>query len=100
MKTVPLKCVTLIAEETLRQPLIDVILELGAKGYTLTRSEGEGSRHLRAGEIPGQNVRIETIVSDAVADAIIERVAQEFFENYAIIVTLSEVHVVRGEKYV
>lgn len=100
MKTVPLKCVTIVAEAVLADRLTDELKTLGARGFTLTETRGEGSRHLRSGEIPGQNVRIETIVSDPVADAIVDFVAKNYFDFYAVIVYVTEVQVVRGEKYV
>ncbi len=62
--------------------------------------QGEGSRHRRAGEWPGDNVRIETNVGIALADRIVEHTALEEFHNCAVIVFVSDVGVVRGEKYV
>jgi nitrogen regulatory protein PII len=99
MGTVPLRLVTLVAESVLAEMLTEDLKRLGARGFTKTEAQGEGSRHLRAGEIPGHNVKIETVVTPAVADAILEHVAQTYFSDYAIIAYVSEVHVVRGEKY-
>ena len=100
MGTIPLKCVTIVAESVLADRLTGEIKALGARGFTLTESRGEGSRHLRSGEIPGQNVRIETVVGDAVADAIVDHIAKHYFDDYAVIVYVTVVQVVRGDKYV
>ena len=100
MLMVPLKLVTIVAEAILRDQLTAELKQLGAKGFTIIDARGDGSRHLRAGELPGENVRIDSIVSTAVADRILEHVAKEYFSNYAVIAYISDVAVVRGEKYV
>ncbi len=100
MQTVPLKLVTIIAETVLADKIAADLMRLGARGFTVTEARGEGSRHLRAGEIPGQNTKIESVVSEPVAARIVEHVAQEYFNHYAAIVYVSDVAVVRGEKYV
>ncbi len=100
MQTVSLKLVTLVAETVLADPLSRDLTRLGAKGFTITEVRGEGSRHLRSGEIPGQNVKIESVVSASVADKIVDHVSREYFPNYAVIVYVTDVAVVRGEKYI
>ncbi|MEI6231952.1 MAG: transcriptional regulator [Planctomycetota bacterium] len=100
MQTVSLKIVTIIAETVLADKIAGDLMRLGAKGYTVTEARGEGSRHLRAGEIPGQNIKIESVVSELVAARIVDHVAQEYFSHYAVIVYVSDVAVVRGEKYI
>jgi nitrogen regulatory protein PII len=97
---VPLKLVTIVAEPVLEEQLTNLLRRLGARGFTVTESRGEGSRGMRASEVPGQGVRIESVVSEAVADRILEQVARQYFTNYAVIAFVSEVEVVRGEKYV
>ncbi len=100
MHTVPLKLVTIVAEPVLEDRIVTMLRSLGATGWTVTACHGEGSRHIRASDPPGDAVRIETIVSAAVAERALERVAQDFFAHYAVIAWVSEVSVVRGDKYV
>ncbi|MEI7684996.1 MAG: transcriptional regulator [Planctomycetota bacterium] len=100
MKLTPLQCITIVAETVLAERLTEEIKRLGARGYTLIEACGEGSRHLRAGEIPGQNIRIEAVVSNAVAESIMDHIAHEYFDHYAVIVYVTDVQVVRGDKYV
>ena len=100
MKTVELKLVTVIAERLLRDRVLDDLRKCGAKGFTICNATGEASRGVRASEWEGQNLRIESIVSHEVADRIVERIADDFFEDYAVIVYLHDVQVVRGDKYV
>ena len=100
MHTVALKLVTVITERLLRDRIVDELRKCGAKGFTVSDVSGEGSRGVRASEWEGQNLRIESVVSPDVADHVVERIADDFFENYAVIVYLQDVEVVRGDKYV
>jgi nitrogen regulatory protein P-II 2 len=99
MLTHPFKLVTIIAEPVLEPHITRELRRLGATGFTVVESRGEGSRALHAGEIPGINVRIETIVPPDVAEAIVAYIARQYFTDYEVIAYLSDVSVVRGEKY-
>lgn len=99
MALVSLKLVTIIAEGFLEEKLVRDIKRLGAKGYTITDARGEGSRGVRASEWEGSNIRLETIVSPAVADKILGHLAEVYFANYAVIAFVENVEVVRGDKY-
>jgi nitrogen regulatory protein P-II 2 len=99
MHTTTLKLVTIVTERILEDRMLRAIEALGARGYTLTQATGKGSRGVRASEWEGPDTRIETLVSPAVAEAIVAHVAEEFFEHYAVIVYVQDAEVVRGEKY-
>lgn len=103
MDTVPLahaRLVTIVAEAVLQDRLTRLVREAGASGYTLSACAGEGSRGLRS-TTPGsgQNVRIEAIVADAAARRILSHLAEEYFPNYAVIAWLTDVEVVRSDKF-
>ena len=100
MQLAPFKLVTIITESVLSERITRDLARLGAKGFTATEVRGEGSRHIRSGEIPGQNVKIESVVNAQVAELVVAHVAQAYFSNYAAIVYISDVLVVRGDKYV
>jgi nitrogen regulatory protein PII len=100
LHTVPQKLVTIVAEPVLEERLIAELHRLGARGHTVTDARGAGSRGMRASDPPGQSVRIEVVASDAVVSRILEHVATDYFANYAVIAFVSNVEVVRGEKYV
>lgn len=99
MHTRTLKLVTIVTERILEDRLLNKLVELGAKGYTVTQATGKGSRGVRASEWEGPDSRIETLVSAEVADAIISHVSEKYFEHYAVIVYSQDAEVVRGEKY-
>jgi nitrogen regulatory protein PII len=99
MITVGLKKVTIIAEAVLEPRLLQEIRALGATGYTIGEVRGEGSRGVRASDWEGDNVKVETLVGAGTADRILEHVAAAYFEHYAVIAWVTDVQVVRGDKY-
>jgi nitrogen regulatory protein P-II 2 len=100
VETVQLKKVTIVAEAILEERLTTDLKQLGAAGFTITAARGEGSRGLRTIDWENQNIRLETIVAEAVANDILAHIASTYFAHFAIIVWLTEVAVVRGEKYI
>jgi len=99
MQTVTVKLVTIIAEAVLAKRLIQAVLAAGATGYTLSEASGAGSRDMRASTLDGANIRLETLASPAVAEALLAGLARDWFPHYAVIAWTSDVAVVRGEKY-
>lgn len=99
MQTVPLKKVTIVAEAILEDRLIRELRSLGARGYTLSEVRGEGSRGVRASEWEGKNIQLEVLVTAETADRIITRVAERYFEHWAVITWVTDVQVIRGDRY-
>ena len=99
METFDLTLITIVAEPVLEERITREIMELGATGFTVIEASGRGSRGIRTGDIPGQNVRIETLVPEEVAADILTRTAEAWFPHYAVIVWDTPVRVVRGDKY-
>lgn len=92
--------VTLIAEPILEDRITRDLLEVGATGFTVIDARGRGTRGIRTGDIPGQNVRIETVVTKSVAERILLQVQDKWFESFAVIAWAHPTKVVRGDKYV
>ena len=99
MITHPMKLVTIVAEAVVEHRLTDELLALGAAGFTVVDGHGGGTRHQRASDIPGANVRVETVVPEAVADRILQRLSEHWFADFSIIAYVSDVAVVRTRKY-
>ncbi len=99
MNTTPLKMVVIVAEPVLELRLIAELRQLGATGCSVVDGRGEGSRHGHATDLPGANVRIETIVSPEVADQVMEHVSREYFSHYSFIAYLVDVSVARPAKF-
>jgi len=100
MNTHNLTLLVIIAEALLKDRLIHSIRDAGAKGFTITEAAGEGSRQRRVGELLGDNIKIEVIVNREIAERILVVLQQDYFPHFAVIAYLSDVQVVREEKYV
>lgn len=94
-----LKLVTIVAESVLTEQLLKELKRLGTTGYTVTDARGEGSRGMRVGEVPGENQKIEVLVSPPLATQILDLLATRYFAHYALVTWVTDVTVVRGEKY-
>ena len=99
MKTTILSKVTIVSERLLKDNLIKLVKDAGGSGFTLSAVEGEGSRGVRAGDWEGRNVMLESLVSHEVADRILEDLNARYFEDFAVVAWVTEVTVLRGEKF-
>lgn len=94
-----MKRVIIVTEALIADKIQEDILRLGASGYTTTQAEGRGSRGVRASEWEGRNAKIETIVTDSVAERILEHMSKVYFPNFAVIAHCHAVDVIRGDKF-
>jgi len=99
MKTVPMKRVTIIGDNTVEYRILQEVLALGATGHTCFPVHGQGARGIRPRHAEPANTKIEVIATAEVAQQIMEHVAKHYFENYAMIAFLDDVEVLRGEKF-
>jgi nitrogen regulatory protein P-II 2 len=99
MNTTPLKMVVIVAEPVLESRLVTELRQLGATGFSIVDGRGEGSRHAHATDVPGANIRIESIVTPPVADRIMEHVASHYFTHFSFIAYVTDVAVARRAKY-
>lgn len=90
---------TIITEGILKDEIISIILKHGATGYTYSRAEGHGSRGNRATDWEGPNLRFESLVSKNTAENILSDLDKDYFENYSVVAWMSEVIVLRREKF-
>lgn len=92
-------CVTIVAESILEGRLVDDLRAAGALGWTISAARGEGPRGRRVSDFEGGNVRVETLVSEDVAERIWSRLASDYFPNYAITAWTHDVQVARPDRY-
>lgn len=94
------KLVTIVTEAALERRLVDDLKRLGAHGYTISDARGEGSRGVRnAGWEATGNIRVEVICDEATAEAIAAHLKAVYYANYAMILYLSDVGVLRPQKF-
>lgn len=99
MQTMPLVCVTVVAEAVLEQRLLRDVQATGGRGWTVSEARGQGTRSVRASEWEGANVRLETLVTPDVAQRLLAVLARDYFPHFAVVAWTFEVQVIRGEKY-
>jgi len=99
MPNVGRQLVTIIVEAAVEGRLIEDVKRLGARGYSVghVRGEGRSASHLQ--DLNGPSMRLETIVTDSIAEAILEHIEVEYFGRYAIVVWASPVNVRRPERF-
>jgi nitrogen regulatory protein P-II 2 len=82
MKTVRVVLVTVIAAFELEDRLIEDLRRVGVKGYTLGKVDGRGVHGaVMAGLVDAPNMRLEMLVSHAVATRVLERIARSYVDQ-------------------
>jgi nitrogen regulatory protein PII len=94
-----LNLLTIIAEEALASSLEAEIVEIGAKGYTFSSVSGKGLHGLRDNQWEGENIKIETVVSEETCKKILGHLQRKYFERYAMIAFYHPVNVVRTSHF-
>jgi nitrogen regulatory protein P-II 2 len=99
VETTERQIVTVIAEAAVESRLIEDVKRLGAKGYSVGHVRGEGTtgRHLQ--DLNGPSVRLETIVTLEVAEAILAHLAAEYFGRFAVVAWVTPSLVLRAERF-
>ena len=91
---------TVICEAALEKKLVVDLEQLGAPGWTISDARGRGARGVRsAGWDTEGNIRLEVICARDLAERIAEHLQQRYYANYAMVCYLSEVQVLRPEKF-
>jgi len=94
------KLLTIITESALENVLVKDLERLGALGYTITDARGKGRRGMRDGAWgESSNIRIEVVCDAAVADDIAAHLHARYYDNYGMILFISDVAVLRPEKF-
>lgn len=96
----PKKLLTIITESILEDIILGDIQQLGAKGYTVLQARGKGARGIRNADWDqSQNIVVEIICTSAVADSIIEHLTKHYYANYAMVIYLSDITMIRPDKF-
>jgi nitrogen regulatory protein PII len=94
------KLLTIIAEAFLEHQLTQMLDKLGAGGYTISDARGRGSRGVRNADWASSgNVRIEVVCGENLADSIEDYLFKHYYKDYAIIAFVTDVAVLRPEKF-
>ena len=94
------KLLTVVTEAVLETDIAELLPTLGATGYTIVNARGRGSRGAReAGWSTNSNIRIEVICEPETAQRIAEYLREHYYRDYAMVLFLSDVEVLRPEKF-
>ena len=94
------KLLTVVTESALENVLVKDLERLGAHGYTVTDARGKGRRGMRDGAWgESSNIRVEVVCDAATADAIAEHLHARYYNDYGMILFITDVTVLRPEKF-
>jgi hypothetical protein len=94
------KLLTIVTEAAVEGTLLRDIERLGGNGYTITDARGKGGRGVRnAGWEASSNIRIEVVCDTATAATIASYLQTHYYDNYAMILFMSNIDVLRPEKF-
>ena len=99
MKLAKAKLVTIVIENELKDKLIQDLKKFSIKGYTIKDAKGEGLNNKNIDQWSGGNSYIEIIVKEEKALKILEHLNNKYLGKYSCIVYLSDVEVLREEKF-
>ena len=100
MKLYNVKLLTITCEILAQKNIIDILKNHDITGYTSYEVEGNGTKGLRGQGIQAEkNVKVEVIMRDEKLSDVIEDISRTLFPDFAIILYVSDVGVVRTEKF-
>ena len=100
MQTYPRKLLVVICEAALEKSLAEDVGRLGAVGYTIADARGSGRGGTRdATWEADRSIEIKVICDADVADRVAAHVLATYSAHYAVTLYLSDVDVLRPEKF-
>lgn len=101
MKLYPVKLLTITCEILAQREVIEILEKNKITGYTTYEVSGNGARGLRGQGFKNEkNIKIEIVMREEKLQDIVEEISRTMFSNFAIILYVSDVSVVRTEKFV
>lgn len=100
MSLSPRKMLTIVVEASIERAVLRDLERAGVTGFTSVEARGFGQHGRREGDWDeSRSVRIETICEDEQALGLAHALLERFGRDYAIVVWLQEVEVLRGSKF-
>jgi len=100
MKLYDLKLLTVTCEILAQKNVLALLDRHKVSGYTTYEVEGNGEKGIRGQGLKNEkNVKIETVLSEEKLHDVVEEIARTMFSDFAIIVYVSNIHVLRTEKF-
>jgi len=100
MKLYNVKLLTITCEILAQENIIEILKKHAITGYTSYQVDGDGARGLRGQGLQAEkNVKVEVIMREEKLSDVIEEISRTLFANYAIVLYVSDVGIVRIEKF-
>ena len=100
MKLYPVKLLTITCEILAQENILEILKKHEITGYTKYEVDGNGSRGLRGQGLKNEkNIKIEIIIREEKLQDIVEEISRTLFANFAIVLYVSDVGVLRPEKF-
>lgn len=94
------KKLTVVTEWVIESKVLDLLRREGVVGFTIFEARGQGERGVReASWDASRNIQIEAICEENAARNLAKRLMQKFGEDYALVIHLSDVEVLRDHKF-
>jgi nitrogen regulatory protein PII len=91
---------TVICEASLEKKLVADLEQLGSPGWTITDARGSGHHGARNADWGTEgNIRVEIICARELAERIVVHLQERYYDNYAMVCYLSQVEVLRPERF-
>jgi len=100
MKLYDVKLLTITCEILAQDNILEILKNHEITGYTKYEVDGNGSRGLRGQGLKNEkNIKIEIIVREEKLQDIVEEISRTLFANFAIVLYVGDVGVLRPEKF-
>ena len=100
MKLYNVKLLTITCEILAQKNIIEILNKHQITGYTTYEVDGNGARGIRGQGLKNEkNVKVEVIMREEKLQDVVEEVSRTMFANFAIVLYVCDVSVVRTEKF-
>jgi len=100
VKLYNVKLLTITCEILAQENIIEILQKYEITGYTTYEVDGNGARGIRGKGLKNEkNVKVEIILHEEKLQDIVEEISRTLFANFAIVLYVSDVGVVRTEKF-
>jgi len=100
MKLYSVKLLTITCEILAQKNIIEILKKHKITGYTTYEVDGNGARGIRGQGFKNEkNVKVEVILREEKLQDVVEEISRTLFANFAIVLYVSDVSVVRTEKF-
>jgi nitrogen regulatory protein PII len=100
VKLYPVKLLTVTCEILAQKNIIEILNKHEITGYTTYEVNGNGARGIRGQGLKNEkNVKVEIIMREEKLQIVVEEISRTLFANFAIVLYVGDIEVVRTEKF-